>query len=233
MDNFPFNLRISTKFACRLPCWACEKRLRTAFPIGRHSPPDGSSPAGRPASHRRLFADFLFRRPEGFLRGPSTNKTPDLPIFSCADVNPSRAADACPPTRKTADKRLARRWTNVLRQNRRRGRRAAAWAKGKSGRCRLGKARRFGKRGRTCLEKRRLFRQTHRFASFALPKPSPLCRAAAAFIPAASLPYTAFRIRKRIWKHKKAPRVKGRRFPRLSGRSGRNIYFLLQKQKRT
>lgn len=92
-------------------------------------PPDGSSPAGRPASHRRLFADFLFRRPEGFPRGPSTDKTPDLPIFSYADVNPSRAADACPPTRKTADKRLARRWTNVLRQNRRRGRRTAAWAK--------------------------------------------------------------------------------------------------------
>lgn len=170
--------------------------------FGRHSP------AGWPASHRRLFANFLFRRPERFPRGPSTDKTPDLPIFSCADVNPSRAADACPPTRKTAGKRLARRRENVLRQNRRRGRRAAAWAKGKIGRCRLDKARRFGKRGRTCLEKRRIFRQMHRFASIcaskalaALQGRSRLC------IPAVSLPYS-----KPDTEAQKAPRVKGRRF---------------------
>lgn len=194
-------------------------RVRPAKSVfGRHSPAGWQFPRRTACFASAAFCRLPFSAAGRFPARPIDRQNAGFAYFLVRRCKPvprggrmsANSQDGGQTSRKTADKRFA------------------AKQAARPSDCRLGKARRFGKRGRICLEKRRIFRQMHRSASFALPKPSPLCRAAAAFIPAASLPYPFSDT-----EAQKAPRVKGRRFPRLSGRNGRNIYFLLQKQKRT
>ena len=122
--------RQNSPAACRLPCWAFEKRLRTAFPIGRHSPTGWQFPRRTACFASAAFCRLPFSAAGRLPARPIDRQNAGFAYFLVRRCKPpSRAADACPPTRKTADKRLARRRTNVLRQNRRRGRRTAAWTK--------------------------------------------------------------------------------------------------------
>ena len=113
-------------------------RVRPAKSVfGRHSPAGWQFPRRTACFAPAAFCRLPFSAAGRFPARPIDRQNAGFAYFLVRRCKPvprggrmsANSQDGGQTSRKTADKRLARRWTNVLRQNRRRGRRTAAWAK--------------------------------------------------------------------------------------------------------